>query len=377
MTQPPDSYPDPPAHMMRLLRWFCADIYLEEVEGDLLELFQEEVEEYGIKRARRRFFFTGLRYLKPFFFGKKETGLPLTHHLTLFAHYIKLALRNFRRNALYTFINGFGLFLGVLVSILMLLWAYDEWNVDRFHPDSERLYRAYFNGVSEEGEITFTQGSSPFALYKKLLETPGVEDAVFFDERSPRVIKFGEKLLKEAGGWATPSLFKVFNFPMLMGGVENASGSDESIFISEDLAHRIYGNLLADTLIGSTLVIDDEKGFRLAGIFKNVGKNSSMSFDYLVNANFLKKARGEGWEDNWGAKQATVFAKLFEGTTADQIEDAINPYYATTSGYGIGGEAMMLFPFEDNYLWSKFEQGKAISGRIQYVQIFLGRSTAG
>lgn len=372
MPKLPTSYPDPPAQMMRLLRWFCADAYLEEVEGDLFELFQEEVEEYGLKRARRRFFFTGIRYLKPFFFGKKETGLNLSYHLTMFAHYFKISMRNFRRNALYTFINGFGLFLGILVSILMLLWVYDESQMDRFHPDTERLYRAYFNGVSPEGEITFTQGSSPYALYKKLLETPGVEDAIFFDERNPVIMKFGEKVLKEGGAWATPSLFEVFDYPMLMGGVENTKGHDQSIFISEDLAHRIYGNFLSDTLIGSTLLVNEETDYKLAGIFKNVGKNSSLAFDYIFNAHFLRSARGNGWEDNWGAKQAMVIAKLHDGTSSNQIEDVINPYYATTDGYGIGGEALMLFPFEKNYLWTKFEQGEAISGRIQYVRIFIG-----
>ncbi|MBX2877663.1 MAG: ABC transporter permease [Saprospiraceae bacterium] len=372
MAKTPASYPEPPGYLMRLLRWFCADIYLEEVEGDLFELFQEEVEVYGLKKARRRFFFTAIRYLKPFFFGKKETGLNLTYHLTMLAHYFKISMRSFRRNALYTFINGFGLFLGILVSVLILLWAYDEWQVDRFHPDTDRMYRAYFNGVSEEGEITFTQGSSPYALYKKLMETPGVEDALFFDVRNPAVRKFEDKLLKEGGAWATPSLFKLFDFPMLMGGVENTVGHDQSIFLSEDLAHRIYGGSLSDTLIGSTLLMNDETNYKVAGIFKNIGKNSSFHFDYIINAHFLKMAIGGGWEDNWGAKQATVIAKLYEGTSAEKVEDLINPYYATTDGYGIGGEALMLFPFEKNYLWTKFEQGKAISGRIQYVRIFIG-----
>lgn len=372
MANTPPPFPEPPGQMMRVLRWFCADVYLEEVEGDLFELFQEEVEEYGLKRARRRFFFTAIRYIKPFFFGRKETGLNLTYHLTMLSHYFKISMRSFRRNALYTFINGFGLFLGILVSILILLWAYDEWQIDRFHPDTDRLYRAYFNGVSEEGEITFTQGSSPYALYKKLLETPGVEDALFFDERNPAVRKFQDKLLKEGGAWATPSLFKLLDFPMLMGGVENTLGHDQSIFLSEGLAHRIYGTYLSDTLVGSTLLMNDETNYKLAGIFKNVGKNTSFHFDYIINADFLKTAIGEGWEDNWGAKQATVIAKLYEGTSAEQIEDLINPYYAKTDGYGIGGEALMLFPFEKNYLWTKFEQGKAVSGRIQYVRIFIG-----
>lgn len=365
-------YTDPPERVLKLLRWFCDEVYLEEVEGDLYELFQEEIEIYGLKKAQNRFLWIAIRYMKPFFFGKKGLFFNFDYHLTMFKHYFKISFRSFGRNALFTFINGFGLLLGILVGIVMLFWAQDELKVDKFHPDSERIQRVYFNGVSPEGEITFTQGASPYALFTKLKETAGVEEVVLYDDRGSRLIKFDEKILKEKGAWSTPSLFKMFDFPMIKGGPETTVNDNKTLFISEDLANRLYGEQWPDTLIGSSIRVNDDTDYILAGIFENVGKNSNFHFDYIFNAHFLTVARGRGWAENWGAKNSTVFVKLFEGTDPDGIEDVINPYYATTDGYGVGGEEMMLFPFEKDYLWTKFEQGVAVSGRIQYVRIFFG-----
>ncbi len=75
MPLPP--YHDPPENVMRLLRWYCAPSFLEEIEGDLYELFQEEVENYGLKRAKRRFFWTAFLYLNHYFFGKKHLSFNL------------------------------------------------------------------------------------------------------------------------------------------------------------------------------------------------------------------------------------------------------------------------------------------------------------
>ena len=68
-------YHEPPQRLLRFLRWFCDDNFLEEIEGDLYELFQEEVDTFGLRKARSRFFGNTIRYIRPYFFGKKELCL--------------------------------------------------------------------------------------------------------------------------------------------------------------------------------------------------------------------------------------------------------------------------------------------------------------
>jgi putative ABC transport system permease protein len=40
----------PPKHPLQFLRWFCREDYLEEIEGDLTELYGERVNEIGKRK---------------------------------------------------------------------------------------------------------------------------------------------------------------------------------------------------------------------------------------------------------------------------------------------------------------------------------------
>ena len=289
----------------------------------------------------------------------------------MFRNYLKIALRNFSRNPLYTFINSLGLVLGLTCSLLILLWVNFERTVDRFHPDGDRLYRAYFNGVSDAGEITFTQGAAPYALYTLLNEYEGVENAAFFEDGEEVMMQYEDNILKADGAWGSTSVFEVFDFPMIIGGLEVAEQELFTAFISDELARKLIGDDWQEKSIGAGVKINDQNTITIAGVYKKMGKNSSLQFDFLANAAAKAEAR-PGWAHSWSVKGATVYARLAPGVLPESVADYVNPIYEQTDGYGVGGEAMMLFPFEDNYLWTKFEQGIATGGRIQYLRIFSG-----
>ena len=287
-------------------------------------------------------------------------------------NYLTIAFRNFSRNALYTFLNGFGLVLGLSCSLLILFWVHFESNVDSFHSEGKRIYRAYFNGVSDAGEITFTQGSSPYALYELLRSYDGVEQAAYYDELGA-MLAYEERAFRQYGVLASISLFDVFDFPLLVGSFENARDNLQTIFISEELAIKLLGEEWPEKSVGTKLRINDEEEQTVAGVFQNVGSNSSLQFDFILNAAQSAASYPE-WARDWAAKGATVFAKLIQGVDPRSVEQYVNPIYEESNGYGVGGEAMMLFPFEKNYLWTSFEQGVAVAsgGRILYVRIFFG-----
>ena len=60
-------------------------------------------------------------------------------------NYLTIAFRNFRKHRMFTFINIFGLALGIACSVLMTLWIRDELRYDRFHADGEHIYQVYSN----------------------------------------------------------------------------------------------------------------------------------------------------------------------------------------------------------------------------------------
>jgi putative ABC transport system permease protein len=61
-------------------------------------------------------------------------------------NYLKIALRNLLKHKGYTFINVFGLAVGIACCVLILLFVRDELSYDRFHEKADRIYRVVFNG---------------------------------------------------------------------------------------------------------------------------------------------------------------------------------------------------------------------------------------
>lgn len=361
----------PPKWADRFLEWYCADALLDEIQGDLHEAYRWRVEKHGLRTARRLFIKEVLQFFRPSSFRPDLFTFNTTHMFTRLNNYLKLALRNFTRHALYTFINGFGLVLGLSCSLLILLWVHFEQGVDRFHPEGDRIFRAYWNGISEQGEFTFTQGASPYALYHLFQEYEGVENTAYFDDGLERVLSKGDELYMEKGAWGSPSLFEMFDFPLLAGSASNARQQLESIFISEDVARKLFGEDGWQKSVGSVIKVNATDEQTVAGVFQNLGSNSSLQFDFILNIEQAAE-KNPDWAAHWGAKGANVYAKLAPEVDPRSVERYVNPMYKETNGYGVGGDALMLFPFEDNYLWTKFEQGIASGGRIQYTRIFFG-----
>ena len=87
----------------------------------------------------------------------------------MFLNYLKITLRNLKRQKGYSFINIFGLAIGMASAILILFWIQDELSYDRFHTLSDRLYRVTdYERYSNGEEIIFSM--NPADLAPTLLE---------------------------------------------------------------------------------------------------------------------------------------------------------------------------------------------------------------
>src|SRR5436190_8675795 len=68
----------------------------------------------------------------------------------MFKNYLKIAFRNLKRNKGFSFINIFGLSIGMASAVLILLWIQNELSHDKFHTKGDRIYTANnrdkFNG---------------------------------------------------------------------------------------------------------------------------------------------------------------------------------------------------------------------------------------
>ena len=93
----------------------------------------------------------------------------------MLTNYLKVAVRNLLRQKGFSFINIFGLALGISCTALIGMWVSDELSYDRFHHDYERIYR--ITATLPEMKVHAAVSPSPLAMAVKD-EMPEVVEAV-------------------------------------------------------------------------------------------------------------------------------------------------------------------------------------------------------
>ena len=282
-------------------------------------------------------------------------------------NFFKVAIRNLWKHKGYSFLNIFGLAMGMTCSLLILLWINDERSVDSFHANASRLYtvyeRQYYDGKIDAGY--YTPGILPPEMKKVL---PEVELASSFSWRDKNTFQVGDKILKEEGSAAGADFFKMFSYPLLQGNASTALSTPVSIAISRKMAADFFGSPQA--AIGKTLRYENRKDFTVTAIFENLPENTADKFDYLLTWDaFLADNQ---WAKDWGNNGPRTLLLLRADADPALVTRKITRFldnYNKEQGKGFRIELGMQ-RFGNVYLHSNFKNGQIEGGRIEYVRLF-------
>lgn len=330
--------PQPPAWADRLLESFCAPHLLEEVQGDLHERFERDLSLLGSGQANRRYWFNVLGFLRPFALKRKSTDYPTPFLISpiMLRNYLKTSLRNLVKHKASTLINLFGLTLGVTACLVIYLITYYELSYDTFHPDAQQIYRlvgqSQYDKKSELHPVGFIPHAVPAALQK---EVPGIGTvAAFHNIESQVLIPNGtEKPIKFEGRRhgienaeivvTDPTYFDIFSYKWLAGNPKTALNEPFQLVLSERKAHKYFGDVPLDQILGKEVIYMDSVHVHVTGIVQDWALPSDFTFtDFIssatIQASQLKKEiHLDQWDDIWSASQA--FVKLPKGATPTQF----------------------------------------------------------
>src|SRR5690349_9621552 len=141
--------------ILRFLEWFCPPGLYEGIEGDLLEEYEEDSKKLGEKKANRKMLWSVLKFFRPEIILRNRFTIQLINTIMI-GNYFKVAARNIQKRKLYSFINAFGLSIGIAFCILIFLFIQDENSFDQFHENKSNIYRVeersynYWNPDMEE-----------------------------------------------------------------------------------------------------------------------------------------------------------------------------------------------------------------------------------
>jgi ABC-type antimicrobial peptide transport system permease subunit len=361
------SIPTPPKLPLKFLKWFCHPELVEDVEGDLSEIFAARYR-LGKLKAKLLFGLDILLLLRPGIIRNIEPFNKKINYAML-SNYIKIARRNAMLYKGYTLLNLLGLITGITSSLLILLWVNDEVSVDKFHTNGEQIYQLFRNMNQSAGNVTTVPSIPKPASDLMRAEYPEIDQIALLSWSMDRGFGKGEKKVNEEGRFASPSFLEVFTFPLIIGDQSTALNDINSVVLSESLAEKHFGEQWRNQALGKTLLLEDKQEMVVTGVFEDIGTNSTLDFDWIMPATqFINE---NDWVEDWGNGSFSVYftvdSEQKATIVADRIVNAIKDH--TVGAGNAGDETLIINKFTDTYLYSNFENGKVNGGRIEYVRI--------
>mgnify|MGYP000364888712 CR=1 FL=1 len=354
--------PNPPKWILWFLRQTCAPSFLDELQGDLLELFYRELEESGTKFARRQFVIRGL--LSP-----RWHRLPHLSQFTptvMYKTHFKVALRHARRHRSTTFIQALGLTLGFTAILFIALFIKNESIYDQMHVHHDNLYRVLRVDplTGERQQATSSQhGARLQEEYPFIAVTRFGQDPVKMGELRP--------ILVDDFYWADSTFFDLFSFEFLHGHPASCLDQINSLVITESLSQQLFAT---DASVGRTLPVkiydgDQELLMEVKAVVKDPPQHTHIRFKALgamANAEDLYASLTPQWGFSW----LRTYIKVPDGRLAE-IEASMPQFIRKhvsadpPPSFGIGFQR-----FTDVYLRSQDIGRSPYRGNIRYLQIF-------
>ncbi len=284
-------------------------------------------------------------------------------------NYLTVAVRNLWRNKSFSFINIFGLALGITCSLLIFLWVKDERSVDKFNRNTKDLYSVY-ERVFSEGKVDAGPWTPGLLAQELKHAVPEIQFASgFWNTKEEALFEAGEKKISMQGAYADSDFFKMFDYKLLEGVSESALSSPDDIAVSRKMAESFFGS--TQSAIGKTLRFNNGKSFRISAIFENVPANASQQFDYVLNYHFLLET--VGWLREWIYRGTFAYIQMRPDTDPARVESRIKNFLAgyLNKSEGVGFHLELgLQRYDEMYLNATFVDGRPAGGRIEYLRLF-------
>lgn len=331
----------PPHWAQRLLHWYCPDSLTEEIEGDLLEAFHFNLAKEGLRQARRRYAVDVVRFFNPTTFRKGRQASASVHRYpinqaVMWNNHLKLAVRNILKHKLFSFINIFGLSLGLAFVILAWLFVAHEYSYDSFHANGANIYRVneveYHQSGLEDETSLFKQEQEGVSKYAYLPlatgptlqeEFPEVMRYTRYDETNT-IVRRGKHIFSEKVHLVDSTFFELFDFKLMAGDADEVLNGKNRIVVSPEAARKYFGS---ENPMGKQLEVityTDTLLCTVTGLAPHPPANSSLQFDLLLNIrnapNYEKKMT------QWGSFNTVLFVELAEGTTPAAFEDKLQRF---------------------------------------------------
>ncbi|MEP7166328.1 MAG: ABC transporter permease [Ferruginibacter sp.] len=249
-------------------------------------------------------------------------------------NYFKITIRNLARQKGLSFINVFGLSVGLACFTLFLLYAVNEFSFDRFNKNAQRTYRVYLHSDAMHGEEERSSSYLPVPLGPAMKKDfPEVENFVRIkDSWEASFVRADNKISRGKVSAADPQFFAVFSFKILYGDAIDPLKDPHHVVLTKDKAIELFGEVNA---VGKTVEIkmeDNFEPFMVSAIADNIPSNSTNGFEILSSFEYyLTTKGGKRGIDEWRRSGYQTYVLLRPGSRinkgSEQLKKFRSRYY--------------------------------------------------
>jgi putative ABC transport system permease protein len=231
-------------------------------------------------------------------------------------NYFKIAWRSLKKQPFFTFINIFGLSIGIAGALLISLYIFDDLSFNRSFKDAERIHRANvdikFGGQAQEFAVLV----APFAETVKS-DFDVIEDATRFRTNGSMLVRksqSSENQKEESTTYADPNFIDFFGLSLLEGDASTALKEPNTVVLSSSAAKKHFGQ---SSPIGESILVNNNETFRVTGVIPDLPNNS-----FLKGYSVFMSMEGypDAKEPNWGSNNFNTFLKLIPSANADDLQ---------------------------------------------------------
>src|SRR6056297_1090128 len=194
-------------------------------------------------------------------------------------NYLKIALRNIQKQKLHSFINIFGLAVGLTATFLIFSFVHHELSYDKFHDDAEHIYRFVTKATRPNGQRSDLVINIDRVGPETKEQFPQVKEMARIKNGGSVNIKFNENNYSDYISLYTDStFFQMFGYELVKGNPHEVLQDPKGVVISATMAEKIFKE---KDPMGEMLKIM-QQNFRVTGVMKDFPAQSHLQYDLLL-----------------------------------------------------------------------------------------------
>lgn len=257
-------------------------------------------------------------------------------------NYLITALRNLKRNKIYTLLNVFGLALGIGCALVIYKVITYELSYDKHHENYENIYRVVYQKIYPD-HVSKDMGSphplanalkSDYPEIDKIVRTHyiyGNQLNTYNEDGS-----LNKYMIEEGITFTENSFFEIFTIPWIAGDKESALSDPNTVVIAASQAQKIFGLEPGQEpdAIGRIINFNNIKDFKVVGIIEDPVETTSLPFTYLFE---------------YESQKGDINPYFYEGTEFHSNSSNTNTYFIPKEGFDKEGFEAKLPSFVEKY----------------------------